>query len=63
MFLADSCKKLMQTNKQTPWPDSASELYGPRDRCLPAKLVQTFVDRGVLRSKRGESLTAVISVF
>jgi hypothetical protein len=35
-----------QTNKkQTPWPQSASELYRPSDRRLLAKLVPTFADR------------------
>jgi hypothetical protein len=33
-------------NKQTPWPESASELYRPSDRRLSAKLVPTFADRG-----------------
>jgi hypothetical protein len=33
-------------NKQTPWPQSASELYRPSDRRLYAKLVPTFADRG-----------------
>jgi hypothetical protein len=32
--------------RQTPWPESASELYRPRDRRLLAKLVPTFADRG-----------------
>jgi hypothetical protein len=32
--------------KETPWPESASELYRPSDRRLSAKLVQTFADRG-----------------
>jgi hypothetical protein len=31
---------------KTPWPESASELYRPRDRRLSAKLVLTFADRG-----------------
>jgi hypothetical protein len=44
---------------KTPWPESASELYRPSDRCLSAKLVQTFADRGVSRSQRGISPTAV----
>jgi CBS-domain-containing membrane protein len=35
-----------QTNKQTPWSKSASELYRPSDRRLSAKLVPTFADRG-----------------
>jgi hypothetical protein len=29
----------------TPWPESASELYRPSDRRLPAKLVPNFADR------------------
>jgi sirohydrochlorin ferrochelatase len=29
--------------KQTPWPEAASEL---RNRCLSAKLVPTFANRG-----------------
>jgi hypothetical protein len=33
--------------KKTPWSDSASELYRPSDRRLSAKLVLTFLDRGV----------------
>jgi hypothetical protein len=32
--------------KQTPWPQSASELYRPSDRRLSMKLVPTFADRG-----------------
>jgi hypothetical protein len=32
--------------KQTPWPDSESELYRPSDRSLSAKLVPTFADTG-----------------
>jgi hypothetical protein len=32
--------------KNTPWSESASELYRPSDRGLSAKLVQTFADRG-----------------
>jgi hypothetical protein len=31
---------------QTPWPESASELYRPNDRRLSAKLVPIFADRG-----------------
>jgi hypothetical protein len=30
------------TNKQTPWPESASEPYQPSGRRLSAKLVPTF---------------------
>jgi hypothetical protein len=33
-------------NKQTPWSESASELYRPSDHRLSAKLVLTFADRG-----------------
>jgi hypothetical protein len=36
-----------RTNKQkTPWPELTSELYRLSDRCLFAKLVPTFADRG-----------------
>jgi hypothetical protein len=28
---------------KTPWPQSASELYRPSNRCLSAKLVPTFL--------------------
>jgi hypothetical protein len=31
--------------KQTPWPESASELYRPSDRRLSAKWLPTFADR------------------
>jgi hypothetical protein len=34
----------------------------PSNRCLSAKLVPTFVDRGVLHNQRGGSPTAIISV-
>jgi hypothetical protein len=50
------------TKKQTPCPDSASELCRPSDRRLSAKLVLTFADRRVSRSQRGGSPTAVISI-
>jgi hypothetical protein len=51
-------------NKQTLWPESAGELYRLRgERRLSAMLVLTFADRGVLRSQRGVSPTAVISDF
>jgi hypothetical protein len=33
-------------HKQTPWPQSASELYRPSDRRLSAKLVPTLADKG-----------------
>jgi hypothetical protein len=34
------------TNKQTPWSESASELYRPSDRRLSAKWLPTFADKG-----------------
>jgi hypothetical protein len=34
-----------QTNKQSPWPESAWELYLPIDRRLSTNLVLTFADR------------------
>jgi hypothetical protein len=39
--------------KQTPWPESASELYRPSDRSVSAKLLSTFADRGSLESNPG----------
>jgi hypothetical protein len=33
-------------NKQTPWSESASELYRPSNRRLSAKSLPTFADRG-----------------
>jgi hypothetical protein len=45
-----------QPNKQTPWPESASELYRLSDRRLSAKLVPTFADKGVSRGQRDKSL-------
>jgi hypothetical protein len=35
-----------RTNKQTPWPQSAGELYRPSESRLSAKLVPTCADRG-----------------
>jgi hypothetical protein len=35
-----------QKNKQTPWSESASELYRPSDRRLSAKCLPTFADKG-----------------
>jgi hypothetical protein len=46
---------------ETPWPGSPSEPHRPSDRRLTAKLVTTFADRGVSRSQRGGSPTALIS--
>jgi hypothetical protein len=42
-----STDTVMQIKRnETPWPESASELYRPNDRRLSAKLVPTFTDRG-----------------
>jgi hypothetical protein len=49
----------MQYKKKTPWPESASGLYQPSVRRLSRNLVPTFEDRGVSRSQRGGSPTAV----
>jgi hypothetical protein len=35
-----------ETETDTPWPESASELYRPSNRRFLAKLVPTVVDRG-----------------
>jgi hypothetical protein len=37
---------IKQTNKQTPWSDSASELYRLSDRRFSAKWLPTFADKG-----------------
>jgi hypothetical protein len=50
------CHQLGSKIKQTPWPESESELYRPSDRRLSAKLEPTFADRGVSRSQSGGSL-------
>jgi hypothetical protein len=55
---------MMMTTTTTiiPWLWSVSELYRPSNRCLSAKLVPTFVDRGgVVWSVRWIP-TAIISV-
>jgi hypothetical protein len=36
----------IKTKKQTPWRESASELYRPSDHRLLAKLVSAFADKG-----------------
>jgi hypothetical protein len=46
---------LIMNKQQTPWPEFSSELYRPSDCRLSAKLVPTFVDRGVSRSQRDGS--------
>jgi hypothetical protein len=35
-----------QNKKQTPWSESASELYRPSDRRFSAKWLPTFADKG-----------------
>jgi hypothetical protein len=35
-----------QNKKQTPWPESASELYRPSDRRFSTKRLPTFADKG-----------------
>jgi hypothetical protein len=47
------CCPLQIQPEQTPWPESASELYRPSDCCMLAKLVPTSADRGVSRIQRG----------
>jgi hypothetical protein len=54
---------MYKQKKQTPWPESASELYRPSDRHLLPKLEPAIADRRVSRSLRGGSLKAVISAF
>jgi hypothetical protein len=49
--------------KQTPWPESARELYRPSDRRLSANLVPTFEVRGVSRGQRDVPTRAIFSVF
>jgi hypothetical protein len=41
-----SALNYLVAKNQTPWPESAIELYRPSDRRLSAKLVPTFSDRG-----------------
>jgi hypothetical protein len=53
----------IKQQKQTPWLESARELYRPSDRRLSTKLVPTFADRGVSRSQSDGSPTAVILAF
>jgi hypothetical protein len=39
-------ENLHLSSNVTPWSYSASEQYLPSDRCMSAKLVPTFADRG-----------------
>jgi hypothetical protein len=41
-----STHRVTKTNRQTPWTESASELYRHCDRRLLAKLVPNFAPRG-----------------
>jgi hypothetical protein len=44
---AETCCNLYQTtNKQTPWPESATELNRPSDRSLFGEASANFSDRG-----------------
>jgi hypothetical protein len=49
-------RAVVKTKKQTPWSQSASELYRPSDRRFSAKRLPTFADRGVPRGQRDGSL-------
>jgi hypothetical protein len=40
------CRLFSQVNKQTPWSESARELYRPNDRRFSAKWLPTFADKG-----------------
>jgi hypothetical protein len=51
-----------EIEKQTPWPESASELYRPSYRRLSAKLVPTFCGYRVPRGQRDIPM-AVFSDF
>jgi hypothetical protein len=44
--LESATKPKQNKNKQTPWSESASELYRPSDRRLSAKSLPTFADKG-----------------
>jgi hypothetical protein len=37
---------IIKQTKQTPWSESASELYRPSDRRFSAKWLPTFADKG-----------------
>jgi hypothetical protein len=43
---AAQCRSIYQTNKQTPWSESVTELYRPSARPLSAKWSPTCADRG-----------------
>jgi hypothetical protein len=52
---------MFQELKLGTWPESVSEICRPSDSRLTAKLVSTRSDRGVSRSHRDGSPTAVTS--
>jgi hypothetical protein len=56
MILYTEMKLDEYVHAQTPWPESASELYRPKDHRLLAKPVPTFAGRGVARGQRNRSL-------
>jgi hypothetical protein len=62
-YLGFPWQKLHLITKKTPWPQSASELYGQSGRRRSAKLVPTFAGRGVSRGQRNGSPTAVNLCF
>jgi hypothetical protein len=63
IFLSQVPYWTQYNKKQTPCPESTSELHRLSDRRLSAKLVPTFTDRGVSCSQRSGSPVAVISGF
>jgi hypothetical protein len=56
-----SLKWSFPTNKQTPWSESASELYRPSDRRFSVKWLPTFADKGA--TSAWWIPTAVFSIF
>jgi hypothetical protein len=52
---------IISSTHKTPWPESASKLYRPRDRRLLAKLVPTFAHRSC--GQRDGFATPVFSIF
>jgi hypothetical protein len=48
-FKENAVRGLIIATEKNSWPESASELYCLSDRCLSAKLVPTFADKGCQR--------------
>jgi hypothetical protein len=46
MYIATCFGRTTNYYKETPLPESTSEVYLPNDRRLSAKLVPTFADKG-----------------